>query len=148
VVTKGFDTYVQMMMHEWEIYVGYTFTIAERKYLPTNNFMPLTPKNRMAFTLVRSWDKPGIMTGVEASYTGSQFRFDGSKTPEYVFAAAMIRKNLSEKIRLVLNCENLLDYRQSRVEALYSGSISAPEFNALWAPTDGRVVNLSIFLNL
>ena len=148
VLTKGFDTYVQMMMHEWEIYVGYTYTIAERKYLTTNSFMPLTPKNRMAFTLVRSWEAPGFMMGVEASYTGSQNRYDGSKTPGYVFAAAMIRKSLGEKIRLVLNCENLFDYRQSRVESLYSGLISNPDFAPLWAPTDGRVINLSLYLSL
>jgi hypothetical protein len=44
----------------------------------------------------------------------------------------------------VLNGENLLDFRQTRVESIVSGTISNPVFSALWAPIDGRVINLSL----
>ncbi len=148
VVTKGFDTYIQTVLNGFEVYVGYTFTIAERKYLNTNQFMPLTPKNRMAFTLLRDFEKLGFRVGAEASYNGKQIRYDGSKTPGYLFAAAMLEKRLGKKIRLVLNCENLFDYRQSRIESLFNGSIMAPDFKPLWAPIDGRVVNLAMVVKL
>jgi len=65
-------------------------------------------------------------------------------TPGYFFMAAMLQYNIGEHISIVLNAENLLDYRMSRVESLYTGSISNPQFKPLWAPIDGRVINLSL----
>jgi iron complex outermembrane receptor protein/outer membrane receptor for ferrienterochelin and colicins len=143
VVSKGFDTYIQMSIHEWEIYAGYTFTIAERKYLEHNQFIPLTPKNRAAFTLVKEF-APAWRGGLEGSYTGPQFKEDDSKTPGYVFIAALVERKLGNHLSVVLNCENLLDYRQSKEEPLFTGSITQPEFLPLWAPIDGRVINLAL----
>jgi iron complex outermembrane receptor protein/outer membrane receptor for ferrienterochelin and colicins len=61
-----------------------------------------------------------------------------------MFMAAMVERKLGKKISLVLNCENLLDYRQSKHEALYTGTITNPTFKPLWAPIDGRVINCSV----
>jgi iron complex outermembrane receptor protein/outer membrane receptor for ferrienterochelin and colicins len=36
------------------------------------------------------------------------------------------------------------DERQSKYESLYTGPIDDPTFKALWAPIDGRVVNMSV----
>ncbi len=142
VVSKGFDTYIKATIDEWELYVGYTFTVAENKYLKNNQFIPLTPKNRFAMTALKelkTWK-----AGIEASYTGKQHRLDNTETPSYIFLAAMVSKNLGEHFTIVLNCENLLDYRQSRKEPLYFGSVHNPTFYPLWAPIDGRVINLSL----
>lgn len=144
VVTKGSDTYIRTVVQQWELYAGYTFTIAERKYLNKNQFMPLTPKNRLAFTVVRDFEKAGIRFGMEGSYTGRQHREDYTLTPGYFFMAAMAEKKIGKHFSIVLNGENILDYRQSKAEALYTGTISTPVFNPLWAPVDGRVINLSI----
>lgn len=143
ILTRGFDTYVQLKLEEWELYAGYTYTIAERKYLKDNQFMPLTPRNRMAFVVVYEIEGTWRFGG-EGSYTGNQYRDNDSKTPGYMFMAAMVERKLGHKVSLVLNCENLLDYRQSRHEALYTGTITNPSFKPLWAPIDGRVVNLSL----
>ena len=145
VVSKGSDTYAQLSVDEWEIYAGYTFTIAERKYLPQNQFVPLTPKNRFAFTLVKEIEEQWRF-GLEGSATGRQHREDYSFTPGYVFLAAMVERKFGKHISLVLNGENLLDYRQSNVEPLFTGSLDNPNFNALWAPIDGRVLNLALRL--
>ncbi len=146
VLTRGFDTYVQAQLHDWELYAGYTYTIAERKYLAVNQFMPLTPRNRWAFVTVYEIPEKWRF-GLEGSYTGPQYRDSDSKTPGYLFIAGMIEKKLGDAISIVLNCENLLDYRQSRHEALFTGTISNPSFKPLWAPIDGRVVNLSVRWN-
>ncbi len=147
VVTKGFDTYIQAHLHGWELYAGYTFTIAERKYLQQNQFVPLTPKNRMAFTIVKelggNW-----RIGLEGSYNGRQYRLDASKTPDYFFMAGLIERKFGKHISVVLNGENLLDYRQSKNEPLFSGTIINPAFAPLWAPIDGRVINLAARLKL
>ncbi|HRO84997.1 MAG TPA: TonB-dependent receptor [Niabella sp.] len=144
IITKGFDTYIQSIIHEWEVYCGFTYTIAERKYLQQNQFVPLTPRYRAAFTLVRDFDAPGFRIGLEGSYNGPQYRLNNSLTPGYFFLAAMVEKRFGEKFSIVLNGENLLDYRQSKIEPLYLGSITNPQFVPLWAPIDGRVINLSL----
>lgn len=144
ITTKGYDTYIRAVIDEWELYAGYTFTIAERKYLTQNKFIPLTPKYRFAFTLVRDFEKAGFRVGLEGSYTGVQYRNDFSKTPGYYFMAGMVEKTMGKHFSIVLNGENLLDYRQSKVESLYNGTISNPVFKSIWAPIDGRVINVSI----
>jgi len=147
ITSKGFDTYVKADLQHWELYAGYTFTIVDRNYLQQDKFMPLTPKNRMAFVVV--YETPSDWRfGLEGSYTGKQYRYDYTKTPGYMFLAAIIAKNIHDKINLVLNCENVLDKRQSRYETLYTGTISDPQFNPLWAPIDGRVINFSVLFNL
>ncbi|MDD3078657.1 MAG: TonB-dependent receptor [Paludibacter sp.] len=148
VISEGFDTYIKADIEGWELYAGYTFTIVKRTYLSDNQFMPLTPKNRFAFTLVRDFDEIGMRFGLEGSYTGSQYRLDATQTPGYYFMAAMIEKRIGKYVSVVLNGENLLDYRQSNVESLYTGSISNPTFVPLWAPIDGRVINLSLKISL
>jgi len=147
IVTKGFDTYVKLTIEDWELYAGFTYTIAERKYLLQNQFMPLTPKYRMAYMLTREWEGKARFC-VESSFNGYQYRQDYTKTPAYLFMAAMIDYRIAKKVNLILNCENILDYRQSKKEALYTGSISNPQFNPLWAPIDGRVVNLCLRMSL
>lgn len=143
IITKGFDTYIKLMLHGWELYAGYTFTDARNTYQPGNTFIPLTPKNRWAFVALKELGEKWRF-GLEGSYTGYQYRYDYTTTPSYFFIAAMIQRTINEHFFVVLNCENLLDYRMSNVEPLYTGSVSNPMFKPLWAPIDGRVINLSV----
>jgi len=59
----------------------------------------------------------------------------------------MMRYNLKH-VALVLNCENLFDYRQNKNLSIYTGSITNPAFKQIWAPLDGRVINLSTKIDL
>lgn len=148
VVSKGFDIYIKATIDDWELYAGYTFTIVQRNYLSDKREMPYTPKNRMAFTIVKDFDKIHFTGGIEGSYNGRQYRLDGTRTPRYMFMAAMLSKELGDHFIIVLNCENLLNYKQSKAEALYAGTVNNPQFVPLWAPIDGRVVNLSLKVKL
>ncbi len=141
--SKGFDTYVKLKLEALELYAGITYTIAKRNYLSSNSYVPYTPKTRAALTAMQEIDG-GWRAGIEASYNGFQYRNDGTKTPAYLFMAGLVEKKFAKHFTAVLNCENILDYRQSKKEALYTGSISTPSFNTLWAPIDGRVINLAI----
>jgi iron complex outermembrane receptor protein/outer membrane receptor for ferrienterochelin and colicins len=139
----GFDTYVKLTVKTIELYLGYTYTDARRTYLPDNDFMPLTPRDRMAFTAVKEWEGKWRI-GLEGSYFGGQYRDADSKTPGYFFAAMMVERKVGKKFSITLNGENLLDYRQTNHEQIYTGSIIAPSFKPLWAPIDGRVINLAV----
>jgi outer membrane receptor for ferrienterochelin and colicins len=51
-------------------------------------------------------------------------------------------------LSVFLNFENFLDTKQSRYGPMYTGSPSNPEFVEIYAPTDGRIINGGIKLNL
>jgi iron complex outermembrane receptor protein/outer membrane receptor for ferrienterochelin and colicins len=142
-LTKGFDTYIRLKMSPWEFYLGYTYTDAERQYLPQGQFALYTPRNRAAATAMYEVEG-NWRIGIEASYNGHQYRDNYTTTPTYVFMALMGEKKFGEQWSLVLNCENLLDVRQSKYEPIYTGGITNPSFNTLWAPIDGRIVNLCL----
>ena len=142
--TRGIDTYIQLKLHAIEIYLGYTYTDAQRKYLPNNNVVLLTPKHRLATVI--SYEIEGkLRAGIEASYSSSQHRLeDYTNTPGYLFVAGMVEKKFGPKWSLVANVENLLNVNQSNYEKIYSGSILNPNYKALWAPIDGRALNISL----
>lgn len=60
----------------------------------------------------------------------------------------MVEYKFNKHCSVILNGENLLDYRQSKSEKLFTGSIANPSFNTLWAHIYGRVINLCLKLNL
>jgi outer membrane receptor for ferrienterochelin and colicins len=140
--TAGFDTYLKLLLKKWELYGGYTFTDA-RNTIYNTGFVPLTPRHRAA--CVVAWEpEEEWRLGLEGSYTGPQYRYTGSQTPGYTFIALMVQRKLGRHLYIVANCENLLDYRMSRVESLYEGSMANPQFKPIWAPIDGRVINVSV----
>jgi iron complex outermembrane receptor protein/outer membrane receptor for ferrienterochelin and colicins len=143
ITTMGFDTYVKLVIKTLEIYLGYTYTDAERKYLQTNQFLPLTPRNRFAFTAVRKVAE-NWRVGLEGSYVGTEYRDGDKNTQAYFFTALMIERKIGKKFSIVLNGENLLDYRQTKYEQIYTGTLTNPTFKPLWAPIEGRVINLSL----
>jgi outer membrane receptor for ferrienterochelin and colicins len=144
VVSYGSDTYVRISVEPFEIYLGYTYTHAEQQYDTVITTMPLYPAHRFATTAAYEPNERWRL-GIEASYFGSQYTPDGNKKPGYLFMAAMIGRNINN-ISIVLNCENLLDFRQQNTEAVVLPPYSSPVFRPLWAPIDGRVVNLSVRL--
>jgi outer membrane receptor for ferrienterochelin and colicins len=139
--TKGFETYVAITNDEFEIYLGYTYTIAKQLYNIKHPNLSLSAKNKFASVIAYEFS-PAFRAGIEAAYTGSQYLDDGRITAPYLFAAAMMRYTF-KYISLVLNFENLFDYRQTKKENIYTGGISNPVFKQIWAPLDGRVINLS-----
>jgi len=140
--TLGFETYVQAKLDELEIYFGYVYTDARRKYETGRPHLPLIAGNKLA-TLVSFELSDNFRAGLELSYTDKQYLDDGSATSPYVIGAAMIRYEL-KKISFVLNCENLFDYRQSKFNTVVNPPYNNPKFPEIWAPLEGRVLNLSM----
>ncbi|HEX2682281.1 MAG TPA: TonB-dependent receptor [Ferruginibacter sp.] len=143
--TNGFETYVAVMHSGLEMYLGYTYTIAKQLYDPVQPVVPLSARSKFAAFISNEFSER-FRACIEASYTGRQFLDNGSKTPGYLVAAGMIRYDI-HKLSLVLNCENIFDYRQTRKESIVFGPTTNPSFKQLWAPVDGRVLNLSARIN-
>ena len=140
--TRGLETYVRLRADETELYLGYVFTDARREYNALNQRLPLAARHKFAAVgLVEFTDH--FSAGLEASYIGQQYLSDGSPTPGYPLFAALLRYHLGQ-FTLALNGENLFDYRQTRREKVVLGPADNPTFRDLWAPVEGRVVNLSL----
>jgi outer membrane receptor for ferrienterochelin and colicins len=145
VTTRGLETYVRLRAHETELYLGYVFTDARRDYDPVNPHVELAARHKFAAVALTELNEH-FGGGIEASYTGQQYLSDGTTTPGYPIVAALLRYRTGPWT-VVLNGENLFDYRQTRRERVVlpaNGSYASPIFRELWAPVEGRVVNLSL----
>ncbi|HMU45615.1 MAG TPA: TonB-dependent receptor [Chitinophagaceae bacterium] len=146
ITTGGIESYVQVLHDALEIYLGYIYTNAHKKYDAQQPHLELIARNKFASIIAYEFSDH-FRAGLESAYTGSQYLSDGATTPGYLFAAAMVRYDISH-FSFVLNCENLFDYRQTRKEQIIIPPYSNPSFKELWAPIDGRVVNLSMRISL
>lgn len=143
-VSKGMESYIQAMKAPFEIYGGYVYTDAKRNYNSLNPNLPLIAKHKLATVFAYEIDKD-FKIGIEASYTGKQYLENGSSTTPYTLAAIMLRYTLG-KATFVLNCENIFDERQNKNGSLVNAPYTNPSFPEIWAPLDGRVINLSMHL--
>ncbi|MFT3884691.1 MAG: TonB-dependent receptor [Flavobacteriales bacterium] len=141
-LTRGIDNYVRLKHGHAELYLGYTYTLPELRAGGNTSIVAYTPKHRAAMTLSREFGEHW-RAGVEASWSGRQARTDGSLTRAQPFMAAMV-SYANGRWTLALNGENITDTRQTRWEDIVSGTSSRPVFAPLWAPIDGRVINLSL----
>lgn len=142
VLTKGIETWVQLAYKKAEAYLGYTFTDAQKKYDALQPYAELSARNKLASVISYEFT-PNFKAITEAAYTGKQYLANGRTSPSYLFMAAMVRYDIPH-FSFVLNCENLLDYRQSKKGPIINPPYNSPVFDQLWSPIDGRVVNLSV----
>lgn len=144
--TKGVETNIKFG-YEWvKLFLGYTYTDARQHYNGIVSNMPLTPKHRVNNVLMLE-KEDNFRIGLEAYYFSPQRLTDGSKGRDYWINGVMIEK-MFPKFSLFLNFENIFDTRQSRFDSIFSGSITDPVFNEIYAPVDGRVINGGIKISL
>jgi outer membrane receptor for ferrienterochelin and colicins len=146
ITTRGFETYIQFTFDKLEAYLGYTRAIAKKLYDPAQPFLELSARDKFASVISYTFSDR-FRACIEAAYTGKQYLETGNQSEPFLFVAGMVRYDI-KNISVVLNCENLFDYRQTRKESIFSGSLQNPVFKQLWAPIDGRVINLSMKLSL
>jgi iron complex outermembrane receptor protein/outer membrane receptor for ferrienterochelin and colicins len=156
--TFGTDTYAQLTYRRWELYLGYNHTEAYQDFDGGKNAMPFNPKDKFSTTFTYAEDGKW-RTGIEASFAANQYVTDhvdyyasrtiypSHRVPNIWFWAAMVEREFGFG-SVVLNVENLFDARQAKFEALFTGSSGFPEFKPVWGPLEGRVVNLSLKINL
>lgn len=144
----GSDSYVRLQYDEMELYVGYNHTQATQNYTDQNWNMPFNPKDKFAVTWVV--EEEGLWrAGLEASYLANQYITNrltenymvNEKVPNYWFFAGMIEYFIPHG-SLVVNCENIGNYKQSNYKPLLSGPINNPQFTSVWGPLEGRVINV------
>ena len=144
--TLGVDNYIRISKDPIEFYAGYTFTYPRKNSDKLQPYLTLTPLHRAA-VVVSGKISSRWKIGVEGSFMGPQYLDDGSKTKPYVILAASVQYHVGH-VTLVLNGENLLDERQTRFSSVVLPPYIHPLFKQIWAPVDGRVINLSIMVRI
>jgi iron complex outermembrane receptor protein/outer membrane receptor for ferrienterochelin and colicins len=81
--------------------------------------------------------------GIEAAYNANQVNASYKEVPNYWFTAAMIERKIN-RFSIVLNCENVNNFKQSNYEKLVNIDSGTPVYTDIWGPIEGRVVNLSL----
>lgn len=146
IITKGLQSYCRLELDDFELYLGYVFTEVEKQYDPMHRTMVVTPKHNVSTTLfyetAESW-----RFGIESSWIANQVDENYRKVKDYLLAAAMIQYHFNH-ITVVANAENIFNFKQSDYGSIYTGTSANPSFVKLWAPIDGRVVNLSLKYSL
>jgi outer membrane receptor for ferrienterochelin and colicins len=146
VISKGFETNVKFIFKEdLKFFVGYTFTDAKAKYLTTNQFLPLLPKNKLNMALIFEKEN-NFKLGLEGFFTDKQFLYNGTKTPTFWEFGFMAEKTLWKNYSFFINFENFTDTRQSNYKPVVSGSHSNPIFDDIWTHTEGATINGGIKL--
>lgn len=139
----GTDTYLRFRIDEVELYFGFNHTISKQANDVISNYLAFSPQNKLSTTIAYEIEGKWRF-GVEASYETNQYIYNNERVPNTFFAAGMIERKFGQHTSLVLNCENISDFRQSNFEPLYTGSVSHPIFKPVWGPIDGRVFNLAL----
>lgn len=146
VVSKGFETNVKFIFKEdLKFFVGYTFTDAKAKYLSTNQFLPLLPKNKLNMALIFEKEN-NFKLGLEGFFTDQQFLYSGIHTPTFWEFGFMAEKTLWKNYSFFINFENFTDTRQSNYKPVVKGSHSSPIFDDIWTHTEGVTINGGIKL--
>ncbi len=147
VQSKGFESNLKLIFkHDFKLFLGYTFTDAQAKYLSGNQFLPLVPKHKFNSALI--YEKHEFLKlGLEGYYTSSQFLYNGLKTHDFWEFGFMAEK-LWKKFSLYINFENFTDTRQSRYKRVANDPHNNPTFDDIWTHTEGFVVNGGIKIKL
>jgi iron complex outermembrane receptor protein/outer membrane receptor for ferrienterochelin and colicins len=142
VKSYGTDTYIRLSLEDWELYLGYNHTIAFREGQNQNYQLPFNPNDKFACTLAYEIENKWRM-GIEAAYNANQVDANYKSVPDYWFTAAMIERKIN-RLSIVLNCENINNFKQSNYESLVKLENEQPVYTDLWGPIEGRVINLSM----
>lgn len=138
----GTDTYVRLEYKDYELYLGYNHTLSRRDGPTDNTYLPLAPQDKFSTTL--AWENEHFRFGIETAYVGSQYLYNNQKVANYWFFAGAAEYHYNDHWRLVLNAENLFNVKQANYETVVSGPITQPTFRPIWAPLEGRIVNLAL----
>ncbi|WP_242926932.1 TonB-dependent receptor [Pontibacter vulgaris] len=144
--SKGTETNIKLG-YEWaRLFLGYTYTDAKQHYNEELTQIPLTPKHRINAILMLE-KEDNFRIGLETYYFSPQQLSTGGKGRSYWLSGIMAEKTFN-KISIFINFENIFDTRQSKFGSIYTGTITNPVFNEIYAPVDGRIINGGIKLRL
>jgi outer membrane receptor for ferrienterochelin and colicins len=145
-ITAGFESNMRLTMDECQVFVGYTYLDAHRKYDSEQSFIPLTPQHKLNVDLIYEIED-NFSLALEGYYLSSMFRDLDTKTKEYGTLGVVAQKHFKH-FSIIANCEDLFDVRQTRFENIVIPPTDAPTFRQVYAPLNGRVFNVALRIKI
>ena len=142
--TLGTDTYLRLEYDAIEFYLGYNHTAARQTSVSGNGqqFVPFNPRDK--FSLTVAYEIPAKWRfGIEASWVGDQYIYNNQRVSDYYFWAAAVERMFG-RFHLILNAENIFNVQQINFGPVVTGDVRNPSIAPLWAPQEGRIVNLAL----
>ena len=137
--TKGVETNIKLTYDHFKLFVGYTNADVNQHYNGDKTSFPLVARHRLNNVLIYEVHD-ALRIGLEAYYFSPQKLNDGRTGRKYWILGLMTEK-IWDDFSLFLNFENFLDTRQTKFERIFTGPITDPVFNDIYAPVDGFVIN-------
>ncbi|RYY71278.1 MAG: TonB-dependent receptor [Chitinophagaceae bacterium] len=144
--TRGMETNIKFGYQDLKLFLGYTYTDAYTHQGNDKSGSPLTSRHRINSVLMYEVEEKWKL-GLEGYYFSKQKLANGGSGRDYWVTGFMAEK-LWKNFSLYINFENFLDTRQSRYGPVYSGTLTNPRFNDIYAPLDGFVINGGLKLRL
>jgi outer membrane receptor for ferrienterochelin and colicins len=138
--TRGTEINAVWRWDYLKFFLGYTHADVRENGPQLISEALLIPKERVNMVLVYEREED-FRIGLEAYYFSQQNLASGSMSSDYWIFGLMMEKYLGDDVSMFLNFENFTDTRQTRIGPIYSGSISNPQFEDIYAPLDGFVIN-------
>ena len=139
----GTDTYLRLEYDELEFYLGYNHTAARRVGSGEQTFIPFNPRDKFSLTVAYEIPDKWRM-GIEASWVGGQYIYNNQKVANYWFWATAVERMIG-RFHIILNAENLFNIQQFNLSGpVVTGDSANPSVAPLWAPQEGRIVNLAL----
>ncbi len=144
--TKGIETNIKLTYGDLKLFIGYTLADVKQHYNGSTTTFPLVAQHRLNNVLMYEIEEK-LKIGLEAYYFSPQKLNDGATGKEYWLFGLMVEK-IWENFSVFVNFENFGNTRQTKFDAIYTGSITNPTFRDIYAPVDGFVVNGGLKLKL
>ncbi|KYG72460.1 TonB-dependent receptor [Roseivirga echinicomitans] len=143
--SQGVETNLKLTYNDFKLFFNYALIDTQEKFDNRDDQKPLTAKHNIGAVLV--YEEEGKWRiGLEAYYTGEQYRRDLTKTDNYWITGLMVLRKF-KNISLYSNFENFSDTRQSKFENINLGSDMNPSALDIWAPLEGFVVNFGVIID-
>lgn len=144
--SRGTESNISFIYNALKLFLGYTFVDANQHSGESVNQVSLNSPHQVNAILMME-EHGSYRIGLEGYYYSPQKLTDGTTSRGYTIFGIMGEKKLG-KITVFANLENMFDTRQTRFGPIYTDTRENPIFNDIYAPLEGRYVNLGMKLSL
>lgn len=146
VQSKGFEINARFIYAPFKFFAGYTFVDARVLYKSGNNFLAITPKNKVNLIFLIEKEQ-NYKIGLEGYWTDNQYLSDGRLAPSF-WEFGLFGEKIFKKFSLYINFENFTDTRQNKFENVVFPPHDNPTFSQVFTHTEGFIINGGIKLRL
>ncbi len=142
-LSQGSATNATVIIGDLNLWAGYTYTLTQNHFNGQTSWHPLTPKHLLYLDFAYEAENNFRIT-TEADYASQQQLYDGTMGKQ-TFIVNFLAEKIWKHFNIFMNVENLTNVRQNK---LYTGSITHPVFENVYAPLEGRMFNVGIQIHV